>query len=233
MIKNDAQRREQEELIDFHQSDKQYRAEYLEEWNSGLAMQIPGNAALPEVGVDHREQVHAGANRHDIAKSHRGVEAANDPGQAKRIDDPVEGTKGEKHDEELAHRRLGERRRDIGDGYEPENECKNKQRPDIWKRPSPLTCRRRRDESYSIRLHTDLMMHRPILSGLGQKFPAEYIRLPCSTSARRHNNGHFPHLRVRCPYDVAARLDLHLNQVRDVKQVRRNFPEHWQHISKN
>ena len=122
MIENHAQGREEKELIYLHQGDEQDRTQHLEERDSRLSMQIPGDAALPEIAVYQREQIHARTNRHDVAQSQVGVETANDPGQTKRVDEPVERAERKKDAKEFQYRRLLERRTDLGNRDAPEDQ---------------------------------------------------------------------------------------------------------------
>ena len=92
---------------------------------SSSAMHIPGNAALSEVGIDHRQEVHARSNREDLTNAQQGIEASNDPGQAKRVYNPVQHRERKKYCEQIDHRRMLESRSHFGQGNTPKDEQEN------------------------------------------------------------------------------------------------------------
>src|SRR5712692_3421799 len=143
-IKDDTERREKKQLVDLQQGDEENRAQHFEERHTGLAMHVPGDAALPEIGIDQRQHVHARADRDDVAKAQRRVEAAHHPGQAERIDHPVEGGEGQEYAGELQHRGLLERRADLGNRDAPEDQREDEQRPEVRERLFPERCGARR-----------------------------------------------------------------------------------------
>src|SRR6267154_5605834 len=136
-IKNHPERREQKQLINLQQRDEQNRAERAEETDSGLSMQVIRDAALSEVGVDQRQQVHARANRQDIPQPHRRIESIHDPGEAESIDREIK--KRERHEdrEKFEHRRLAERLANLCDRNPPENQRENRDGAKIRNQPLP------------------------------------------------------------------------------------------------
>ena len=143
-VKDHSQRREEKKLIDLEQRDEKHRAERAQEADAGFAMQIVGDAALGEAGVDQRQHVHARANRQDVPIAHPRVEAPHDPGEAGRIDRAVKQRVGHEHRQEFEHRHLRQRLLDFPNRDAPENQDEDSDGSEIRNRLAPERCRARR-----------------------------------------------------------------------------------------